>query len=419
VNVLMAATEFRPATLGGSAESVRLTAEALAARGHRVGVVTPLWSFAPGPRTELVNGVAIERFPTSEGSAWTWGSERETASLRFWRWAANVIEDIATAGIGCDVIHAQDRRMIVPVFLAARRTRRPSILTLRDIGARCPIATCMVFESEHVGGAIPDDCGPLRLFNRCAPLFQNMTAGGSPYALIPSARLVARYGILAWERRLARRFSRIAYVSAGLAQHYARVFPGPPTTLHSPVAPVPPHLCASALSALPPAQRPIILFVGKCSYGKGYPDFFGASSLLGVDTLRFVQIGPKPGLANRGIEHLGVLPPAEVESWRCRASVCVVPSRQADALPRTALEAMAHGVPTVGTDVGGIPEILDAAGWLVPAGNYGDLAAAIHDALKNPWDVSQRLKAAEATQERFGPEAVAEAHERVYQEIRR
>ena len=144
-------------------------------------------------------------------------------------------------------------------------------------------------------------------------------------------------------------------------------------------------------------------------------DFVAATRLL-VDSARFVQIGSPPAVHNRWIEALGPMAPAEVEAWRCRAAVCVIPSRQADALPRTALEAMAHGVPTVGTEVGGIPEALAAGGGLAPAGNPGALAEAIRSALAHPWDAEQRDKVRQATEERFGVAAVAEAHERLYEE---
>ncbi|MGB7283448.1 MAG: glycosyltransferase family 4 protein [Candidatus Acidiferrum sp.] len=60
------------------------------------------------------------------------------------------------------------------------------------------------------------------------------------------------------------------------------------------------------------------------------------------------------------------------------ADIFVIPSIQ-DNLPNTALEALACGTPVVGSDAGGIPEIVrdGATGLLFPAGDARSLAAAI------------------------------------------
>lgn len=442
MNILMATTEYPPGRLGGSAESVRLTAEALVARGHRVGVVTPQWSHDPGEEREVINGVAVERFTGRLGLPWRWGSEREVSGFRFQAAAAQTLRIAATAGAGCDVIHAQDRRMLVPVYRAARRARRPSILTLRDIGLRCPIATCLVI--ERPGGTIPESCGARRLWSTCGPLYRGRYGLANPYteeprAFKPRTRLVGRYAMLALERTIARRFERIAYVSRGLAEHYAKVFPrrntvlyspnpfgprwgleklrfpgDPPTILYSPVAPVAPHSCN-------PWSPRVVLYVGKPSPGKGWEDFVDAAGLVtdfGRDRVAdFVQIGAAPAVPPPWVTSIGPVSSDGVETWRCRAAVCVVPSRQADALPRVALEAMAHGAPVVGTAVGGIPEALSGHGWLVPAGDPKRLAQAIRESLASPWDEERREERRRATRERFGVTAVAEAHEQLYEEV--
>jgi glycosyltransferase involved in cell wall biosynthesis len=66
------------------------------------------------------------------------------------------------------------------------------------------------------------------------------------------------------------------------------------------------------------------------------------------------------------------------------ADVFVLPSLQ-DNLPNTALEALSCGVPVVGFDVGGIPEIVreGETGLLVPAKDVAGLRAAITAVLEN------------------------------------
>src|SRR6185312_12538370 len=61
------------------------------------------------------------------------------------------------------------------------------------------------------------------------------------------------------------------------------------------------------------------------------------------------------------------------------ADLFILPSRS-EGLPRALIEAMARGLPCVGTSVGGVPELL-GADELVPAGDPGALAAKIQELL--------------------------------------
>jgi glycosyltransferase involved in cell wall biosynthesis len=64
------------------------------------------------------------------------------------------------------------------------------------------------------------------------------------------------------------------------------------------------------------------------------------------------------------------------------ADLFVLPSRT-EGLPRAMIEAMARGLPCIGSAVGGIPELLDAS-ELVPAGDSAALAAKIQEVLRDP-----------------------------------
>jgi glycosyltransferase involved in cell wall biosynthesis len=88
--------------------------------------------------------------------------------------------------------------------------------------------------------------------------------------------------------------------------------------------------------------------------------------------LRIAGDGPLRGTAEAAakersdIEYLGPLDHAGVLA-EIRASACVVaPSTWHDVLPTIVLEALAGGRPVLAPRLGGLPYLVDGAGWLVP-----------------------------------------------------
>jgi N-acetyl-alpha-D-glucosaminyl L-malate synthase BshA len=85
------------------------------------------------------------------------------------------------------------------------------------------------------------------------------------------------------------------------------------------------------------------------------------------------------------------------------------------------LEAMSFACPSVGTRVGGIPEVVEneVSGVLVPAGDLEELIAAVERLLKNP---KLRHDMGEAAQRRakqlFSAEAIVPRYEELYRRVR-
>jgi glycosyltransferase involved in cell wall biosynthesis len=69
----------------------------------------------------------------------------------------------------------------------------------------------------------------------------------------------------------------------------------------------------------------------------------------------------------------------DVSSQLLGATILVVPSQAYESFGLTIVEAMAHGVPVVATDVGGIPEVigLSGAGYICSSNSYQEFADAI------------------------------------------
>jgi glycosyltransferase involved in cell wall biosynthesis len=93
------------------------------------------------------------------------------------------------------------------------------------------------------------------------------------------------------------------------------------------------------------------------------------------------------GLSER-IQFCGELPAGEaVRSQLDQADLFVLPSRQ-EGLPRAMIEAMARGLPCLGSTVGGIPELLPPEN-LVPPGNVQALANKIREIVTDPARLAQ------------------------------
>ncbi|WP_448382808.1 glycosyltransferase [Desulfosoma sp.] len=97
---------------------------------------------------------------------------------------------------------------------------------------------------------------------------------------------------------------------------------------------------------------------------------------------KMIQLARQAGVADR-IKFIGnVSTAAEVRKYLDAADLFVLPSRM-EGLPRALVEAMARGLPCIGTAIGGIPELLEEVA-LVPVNNPNLLADKISTFLSTP-----------------------------------
>lgn len=140
-----------------------------------------------------------------------------------------------------------------------------------------------------------------------------------------------------------------------------------------------------------PTEANVVLFVAHSVENdrKGFGVLREAlAGLAGEEGLVLLSLGKGEPAVPEGIEqrHLGfVVDDRYLSVIYSAADVFVIPSRQ-DNLPATALEAMACGTPVVGSDVGGIPEMVrpGETGYLAEDGDPDDLRDAILRVLRDP-----------------------------------
>ena len=179
-----------------------------------------------------------------------------------------------------------------------------------------------------------------------------------------------------------------------------------------------------------PADAEIVLYVGRLVAEKGLRELLASTRALSAQRprLQTVLVGEGPlqtelraaiaAEPSLPVRFVGSQAPSGVARWMAAADVVTLPS-YSEGHPNVLVEALACGRPVVATDVGGIPEVVDAGcGLLVPPRHAAALAAALVRALEADWDRDALARkfsrgwdqVAQDTM-RACEEAVAESHE--------
>ena len=110
-----------------------------------------------------------------------------------------------------------------------------------------------------------------------------------------------------------------------------------------------------------------------------------------------------------------------VEAYR-RADVFALPAvfdskGDTEGLGVVLIEALCAGLPVVGSDAGGIPDIVvdGETGWLFPPGDDEELATVIASVLDDPLEARNRVRAGiRRVRERFAPDSIARNYTECY-----
>ncbi len=171
-----------------------------------------------------------------------------------------------------------------------------------------------------------------------------------------------------------------------------------------------------------PSDRPVVLFAGQIIERKGVADLLHGWSMLERwhDRADLILVGDdlaENGAYRRAMEALAkeLKCPVRfagfqknVPEWLTAADIVMVPSH-AEPLGNATLEAMAYGLPVIGGNVGGIPEMIvdGETGILIPPKSPRDLADAVERLLGDP---ETRRRMGQAARQRCEEMFSLEAH---------
>jgi glycosyltransferase involved in cell wall biosynthesis len=424
VKVCLVNEYFPPFAPGGAEGSMEALARGLAARGHQVVVVTPNYGAAA---LEERDGVRIHRFPFPFRLA-PGRSPLPTKWLAnpiFYLYAAWAVGRIARRE-RVDVLHVQNKHMLIPGVLAGRRLGIPVALTIRDGSIINAAPMCL-----HHGDRMPADCGVRKLWRECSEEYFGLYVRRRGWKVWSKLAFLYFWLDSRLKQRFLHRLDCVIGVSQGILDIYRRsglldrarrtrvIYNIPPWS------PAPAGAEVDALRRrLELVGRRVVLYVGKFSPGKGTADLAEAA----VEVVRhladtvFLFVGDgELRAAGPHVRRLGPLPNREVLALYPLADVVVVPSVIPDALSRVLLEAMAAGRAIVATRVGGTPElILDGkTGLLVERNDPAGLGRAVSSLLA---DATRRAELGDAArrhvEELAGRESSLDRLLAVYAELR-
>lgn len=397
---ILLATDVFPPKSGGSGWSTFYLARALARRGHTVRVALPK-AGGDGIQTRVYEGIDVVEVGYRASNV---------PGLRAWQRTRALEKNLGAYLTECarafDVIHAQHLLSIAAAAAAKKNTRAPVVSTVREYWHVCVYGT--LWRDE----AICPICRGGEL-TRCL----KQKYGAPAKFMLPAVPLVERE-LLRRQRTLQNSDAVIA-VSEYVAHTLRGIVPQEKLFVVPNLIDVDETGAMADDGRRTADEKPYLIFIGKLNPFKGadwLPEILKQS---GVD-LPLVVAGDgelKDALARcKQIELRGWLSNAETLALLARAQVLLFPSRWAEPLARTLLEAQALGVPVIACDTGGTRDIISNTVNGLLVNSVDEFAGALRRLVS---DAALRARFSEnakrAAQEKFDARVVTARVEAVYE----
>lgn len=386
---------YPPHIIGGAEKSVALLSEALLSVGHVVAAAC----ITPGEATrETRNGVGVYRMPHETDfwpEEWPQHSVLERGIRRFKmpfntrleKHFGDVIDDFKP-----DVVHTHSLTDVsTRVWLAAKSRGIPIVHTLRDYDLLC--ASSSMFKDGQ-------RCNKRHL--KCK-FFTHMKKGHhlNVGAVVGVGAEILQthlnHGYFSQVPESLRRVIWNPAVVEGVSPNYQKPALGGPITFG---------------------------YLGRISIDKGVGTLFDACRLLPPKGWRLLVAGKAPSendpLFEKAfglpIEFMGFVPPQTLFE---KIDTLIVPSIWAEPLPRTILEAYAMGVPAIGAESGGIPELIGRSNteWLFPPGDANALATVMTRVIAMGRERLPRKESFKSVLAETTPDTVAQRYTNVYDSL--
>ena len=401
MRILFVNTLYFPNQVGGAERSVRIMAEHLVEQGHDVFVL----SIHHEEEFELktVDGVRVFYLPSQNlfyphenGETPSWAKKVPVKAI--WH-AVNSYDPRMVKKISRilqvanpDVVHTNNLTgFSTSVWTAVRQRGLPLVHTLRDYYLLCHRGTMYREQSN-----CPSQCWHCKPFSAVR---QRMTRS------VDAVVGISQFILDAHQKR-----------GGFVAADVQAVIPNP----YDGSSADPKHT-GSALDQ--PLQ---VGFLGRLAPSKGLGVLMEAAESIPSDLLH-VHVGGtgeddyvgtlKKGHPKTNVTFHGYVDPS---TFLPSLDVLVVPSLWREPLGRVVFEAFAHGVPVIGADRGGIPEMIDegTTGYVFDPSNVDSLRALLVQLARSPSLLQPMGETAYEESHRYRPETVMSEYLEVYSRLR-
>lgn len=357
-------------TAGGAQVYIARVSRALDQRGHpnvTAAIVTDPVPESLGP----VRAYFVPRSPSRQALS----DFTDASSLVRWL-------DGVAADVNPDIVHLHRFQTGFPGLAEWLSTRsEPIVFTAHDTELVCPIATLTLPNGTACPGGILPRCQ----FTGCQVGF------GLPL------NLAKRRSFDSQVKDRVRSFICVSHATQTIFENLGYR----PTALLRPMIPVP------DAPAPAPTGPFTVGFLGRFEKQKGVDVLLNAFTILQnrdpTARLRFAGSGPVPIPERTGVSVDGWV--TDLRAWFGSIHALATPSLPWENLGNAPIEALAHGVPAVVTESGGLPETVGDFGWVVRPGDASGLASALLDIHDHPTEARQRaLAGREWVRKEFSPE---------------
>lgn len=353
---------FPPDAHGGAENYVFRTAHGLQDRGYDVAVVTSKPYDGPSslrPTKETYEGLSVWRFYPPNLSHLSDGTGDSIVEKAVWR-GIDLVNVPASRAVGSvldrlepAVVHTNNLLGISTlVGRAVQRRDVRHVHTLHDYGLACPKSNLLRDFTVPEGERVVRDDPPLPC--RAYARQRRRTLGSPDVVTAPSQHVIDVHRDHGFFKGIETQRVRL-----GVDE----------------VADEPP----------PIIDEPAVLYVGKQLEAKGLDTLFAAADRLPEVTFHVCGTGPyaettEAAAAERpNLQYHGFVSDETLAELRRTTAAAIVPSIWMENSPMTIYESYAAGLPVIGSDIGGIPELIEEGetGSLFGPKDADDLAATI------------------------------------------
>jgi glycosyltransferase involved in cell wall biosynthesis len=314
----------------------------------------------------------------------------QAAATTIWsRQAAAELTGLINAS-GAELVHFHNTFMAISpaAYYASHRSGAAVVQDLRNYRLLCPVAT-LVRDGRHcedcLGKTVPWP-GVLHACWHDSHLETSVVAG-----------MLSVHNLLgSWHRKVDMYVAlspsmRGKFIEVGFDEERIAVKPNflePPPIVGS-------------------GRADFALYVGRLSPEKGIKILLEAWQHIEGIQLKIIGDGPLTGRVRQAaeshpggqIEYLGSMPRSQVFDWMRRARLLVFPSIWPEPFGNTIIEAMACGLPVLGSRLGSVVDLVEdgRTGLQFAAGDDSDLAAKLRWAMAHPEELERMGKEARQT----------------------